>query len=219
MWIEAGWSSPVAPQAQHRFTPAPKFFDPASLVRGFFVLVCGVASVRFRHANEEWALIKFAHLCISALVLFVPFSVEACSKDPPSSRAQFEREQNEFRILKRQYDAANQTKWWRDATEVQLVEVVGLRERRARLVRPVGWLKGSGTPRTLEVFDVNHYDPCPPTRGPLGKSRRGDLFIVFVFPRPATLSFHYEQTALSDVAIPQLAAALNAYRAGAPQKK
>jgi hypothetical protein len=170
-----------------------------------------------------------------ALGLFVPISAHACSIPPPEpfecfnsetpvacaerSRAIFDQRQSAFRALKRQYNAANQMRWWHEATEVQLVEVIGGRGQRARSVRPISWLKGRGYARTLVLSDKNYYDPCPPTIGPLGNSRRGDLFIVFVFPRPATLSFEYEQTALRDVAIHQLAAAIDAYRAEVRQKK
>jgi hypothetical protein len=180
-------------------------------------------------------MIRLIHLCVVVLGLSVPISAKACSMPPPEpiacfkyetpvactqrSRAQFEREQNEFRILKSQYNAANQMRWWREATEVQLVEVIGNRGQRARSVRPISWLKGRGYARTLEITDKNHYDPCPPTRGPLGNSLRGDLFIVFVFPRPATLSFDYEQTALNDIAIPQLVATMDAYQRRASQNK
>jgi hypothetical protein len=185
----------------------------ASHLRGFFVLGFAVSCVRFRHAKEACALIKFALLCISALGLFVPMSIEACSMDPPSSRAEFEQLQNKYRAGKLQYNLAIQTRWWREATEVQLVEIVGLSERRARLVRPVGWLKGRGTARTLEVFDENHYDPCPPHAGPLSISRRGDLFIVFVLPRPIPMSFEYQQVAVDDIAIPELSNALARFKA------
>jgi hypothetical protein len=183
-------------------------------------------------------MFKLVHLCIVALGFFAPIAATACSVDPPKpakcfthespavctlrSRDIFEKEQKKRRAqvlaAKRQYDLANQTRWWREATEVQLVEVIGSRGDRARLVRPISWLKGRGYERTLMITDLGHYDPCPPTRGPLGHSRRGDLFIVFVFPRPDTLSFDYKQTALSDVAIPQLAAAIDAYQARVSKK-
>lgn len=107
-------------------------------------------------------------------------------------------------------NSSDQGRWWHNATEVRLVEVVDRKPNLIRTVRTLSWIRGSGHARNVRLQEDGGH--CPPTLGRLGSSQPGDLFVLFVFPAPERLSFRYEWTAVKDVSNRDVKVALSRHR-------
>ncbi len=120
------------------------------------------------------------------------------------------KERRDLLVSMRVRSSSDQGRWWHNATEVRLVEVVDRKPNLIRTVRTLSWIRGSGHARDVRLQEDGGH--CPPTLGRLGSSQRGDLFVLFVFPAPERKSFRYEWAALKDVSNPDVKAALSRHR-------
>jgi hypothetical protein len=165
-------------------------------------------------------------LLVALFYLLYPCHLLACTQAPPTPPVRQSAETNDqylaratalrtkqrrdFLALQHARNSSDQARWWHNATEVRLVEVVDRKRDLVRTVRTLSWIRGSGYARSIQLQEDG--GDCPPTLGPLGISRRGDLFILFVFPAPERLSFRYQWASVKDLSDPDVKAALSRHR-------
>jgi hypothetical protein len=170
--------------------------------------------------------IRHSALVVAICCFLSSGNLLACSIPPPTPPARLgaetddqyyarwsalrTKERRDLLASMRVRNSSDQGRWWRTATEVRLVEVIDRERSLVRTVRTLSWIRGSGYARNVRLQEDG--GDCKPTLGPLGMSRRGDLFILFVFPAPERLSFRYQWAAVKDVSNPDVKAALSRHR-------